>query len=192
MSQADTSVEVVEKTAVSRVHTRNVQRSDGDQAVLIRELSRFTASESREAREALKLFLDGLCRENAALRASERAAWEAVGRMSALGQSGGEQLGALRAENTQLRAELEAARKKVKKLKKAGDSTEAMVLQGLAGALSGPAVAGGQPGPRTVYKAIRKAAADSGLSDEQARRAAEGYMVALTELLDAWPDPESL
>ena len=191
--QSNTDVsEVVEERAVSRVSTRGIQRHDGDTAVLIRELSRFTATESREAREALKLFLDGLSRENASLRASERAAWERVGQMSALGQSGGEQLGALRAEVERLQAALGQAEKKVKKLKKAEQSTERMVLQGLAGALTSPAATGGNagPGPKTVYKALR--AATAGMDEGAARAAVDGYMAALVQLLDTWPDPESL
>ena len=182
--------EVVEERAVSRVSTRGIQRADGDTAVLIRELSRFTATESREAREALKLFLDGLSRENASLRASERAAWERVERMSALGLTGGEQLGALRAEVEQLRKELAAAEKKVKKLKKGNESTETMILQGLAGALSGPAMSGSQPGPKTVYNALR--AATAGMDERAARAAVDSYMSALVRLLDTWPDPDSL
>lgn len=182
--------EVVEERAVSRVSTRGIQRSDGDNAVFVRELGRFTTAESREARETLRIFLDGLSRENAALRASERAAWDRVERMSALGFSGGEQLGALRAEVEQLRKELAAAEKKAKKLKKAGNSTEAMILQGLAGALSGPAAPGSQPGPKTVYKALR--AATAGMDEAAARAAVDGYMAALVQLLDTWPDPESL
>ena len=189
--QSNTDVsEVVEERAISRVSTRGLQRSDGDTAVLIRELGRFTATESREAREALKLFPDGLSRENASLRASERAAWERVGQMSALGQSGGEQLGALRAENARLTSELTAALKKLKKKKAAAESTETMILQGLAGALSGPAVSGSQPGPKTVYKALR--AATAGMDESAARAAVDSYMSALVQLLDTWPDPDSL